>query len=118
LFLSEAVAFDDMRMIHQYMPQAALSNSSTVTKDTTVSDMVIAALTTSSDSSLLLISGKVSSTGEEVVFGAFFPSPTQDETEIRAPESPAWERNLLFQLSPVFDVFRGYAGKSAWVHTG
>lgn len=69
------------------------------------------------DSGTILISG-VDKQGTQYMFGAFIPTPSLDEQAIQDREHPHWERALLFQLSPVHDVFRGIAGKPAWVVDG
>jgi hypothetical protein len=108
--LSETISFDELHLHYQSIPSA-------LTNDDRVSEM-ITAIKNSSESSLVLFSGKSLSTGGPVVFGGFFPSPVQDEKEILNPEQNYWERSLLFQLAPIYDVFRSRVGQPAWNQTG
>lgn len=83
--------------------------------------VLVESLKKSSDFGLLLISG--SSNGNSTsspnshLFAFFSPSPSEDEKVIEDREDPAWETALIVQLEPVFDVFRGCVGESAWICT-
>ena len=65
---------------------------------------------------LLLVSGKLShdNTTEDVVFGAFIANTTHDGTEIQPKPQEDQNSTILFQLSPVHDIFRGNVGRAGW----
>jgi hypothetical protein len=70
--------------------------------------------------SLLLISGKSSNSGEELILGSFISYPEQDHVEIleESDNSPEWQRTLLFQITPIHDIFKSRTGNPAWTLKG
>ncbi|KAF1948881.1 hypothetical protein CC80DRAFT_539395 [Byssothecium circinans] len=76
-------------------------------------DSLQAAMKSIPESVILLISGKDAG-GESYIFGAHVPDP-EDLAQIQEREVPTWAKSLLFQLSPVQDVFRGKIGKPTWI---
>lgn len=65
---------------------------------------------------LLLVSGKtfLENPTEDAVFGALIANTTHDGTEIQAKPQVDQNSTLLFQLSPVHDIFRGNVGRAGW----
>lgn len=65
---------------------------------------------------LLLVSGKISqeNTTEDAIFGAFIANITHDSTDIQRKPQIDQNSTLLFQLSPVHDIFRGNVGRGGW----
>lgn len=76
------------------------------------------AITTTEGPLFLLISGKIIDENEErnkdAVFGVFIADNANDGTEIQPKRQVDWDSILLFQLSPVHDIFRGTVGKPGW----
>lgn len=77
------------------------------------SENLIEAINTISECALLIISGHTS-TNDTCIFGAFIARPAVDGPCIHDGRSDYEETALLFQLSPIHDVFRGRKGKAAW----
>jgi hypothetical protein len=66
---------------------------------------------------VLLVSGYNSVNGR-YTFGVLISPEILDEQRILEARPAVGETVLLFQLSPVHDVFRGRVGALAWVETG
>jgi TLD len=103
LFLSETITFDNFQPEFQY---STSSHSSPVSLSP-----LQTILQTYTEPLLILIHGR-SNKGHQTTFGAFFPVPGKEIPQ--ADRSPGFEDSLLFQLSPVHDVFRSVTGKAAW----
>jgi hypothetical protein len=65
------------------------------------------------DFRLVLVSGKHASHDRPLTFGAFIKGLTSNE-DIVKQQHDDWERSLLFQLAPIYDIFRSNVGKKAW----
>lgn len=69
---------------------------------------VVEDMTAAEDPIIVLISGKITQTNEKTIFGYYLPFRGHDEHNDVDP-------CLLFQLSPIHDVFRGdNAGRPGW----
>ncbi|RDL33726.1 uncharacterized protein BP5553_08094 [Venustampulla echinocandica] len=108
--IDSTVAFDNPRLIYQYDDCQAASDVPTVSE---VHDAIKFSPKESWDFRLLLVSGKSTSNGETVVFGAFLQGLGEEEKIIPRQEDHL-EGSLLFQLAPIHDVFRSNIGKKAW----
>lgn len=102
MILSGSVAFDNIQL-HKYYN---VTGSTTSINAAIIAEQITATQTAAiPDPVILLISGKLTQTGERVVFGYYltwFNSGDPDPC-------------LLFQLSPVHDVFRGdNASRPGW----
>lgn len=100
--------WDELQLFHQCNPKSK--------PDTAVN--LADAVTTTERPILLLVSGKIINENEEcsenTVFGAFIANTARDGTEIQAKGQVDWHSTLLFQLSPVHDVFWGNLGRAGW----
>ena len=96
-------SWDDICPLYQYNPDDNRNTASSLaeTIDTSGEYPI-----------LLLVSGKISheNTTEDAVFGALIANITHDGTDIQ----PKPHSTLLFQLSPVHDIFRGNVGRAGW----
>ncbi|ODM15015.1 hypothetical protein SI65_09510 [Aspergillus cristatus] len=65
---------------------------------------------------VLLFSGSIAQTDEDILFGAFIPEPCKDGNEIQERDEHRLDllSCFLFQLSPVHDVSWGNVGRPGW----
>ncbi|KAI1073486.1 hypothetical protein F5B20DRAFT_513864 [Whalleya microplaca] len=103
-FLTGSIYFGDFRRVHHYIGPG---RPSTATLAEAMGDIL--------ESAVLVLSG-TAPTGSEYIFGVFSPSPDKDVSAIQeVPEdTEGRERCLIFQLSPVQDVFRGAVERPGW----
>lgn len=71
-----------------------------------------------SDRVLILFSGREMKTGERYTLGAFIPCPSKDGSRIQHAEWEGAMGCLLFELSPVHDIYYGTVGSPAWTMEG
>lgn len=100
-------SWDDFCPLYQYNPD---DNSNTASSLAETID------TSGEYPILLLVSGKISheNTTKDAVFGALIANITHDGTDIQPKPQVDQNSTLLFQLSPVHDIFRGNVGRAGW----
>lgn len=100
-------SWDDFCPLYQYNPD---DNSNTA------SSLAETISTSGEYPILLLVSGNISleKTAEDAVFGALIANTTHDGTEIQPKPQVDQNSTLLFQLSPVHDIFWGNVGRAGW----
>ena len=99
-------SWDDILPFYQYDP---VDNTNTASSFAETID-------TSEGPILLLVSSKIShkSAAKDAIFRAFFANTTYDGTDIQPEAQVDQDSTLLFQLSPVHDIFRGNIRRAGW----
>ena len=69
------------------------------------------------ESVLLVVSGRTTASGNDFAFGVFIARPLVDGPCIRDGSTSFEDTAVLFQLSPIHDVFKGQVGRPAWTLT-
>ena len=111
LVLSETVSFDDYRLLYHRTVPASTTLVSTHSQDLST---LIQTIKTQPEVSLLLVRGS-SDAKDTVTFAVYFsnfPTPCSDETVTNRENG--CEGSLIFQLEPVYDVYRARPHKKAW----
>lgn len=93
--ISDTVCFDQLQLYKSYNVHDTPINTSTLADE----------ITAAPDPLILLISGKLTRTGEKATFGYYLPWAGGDDSS----------GLFLFQLSPFHDVFRGNGSRPGWV---
>jgi hypothetical protein len=103
--LFQSICFGDIRRFQCY---------SSVTRPTTAE--LVKAINSIPECALLVISGRTNA-GETCMFCVFIARPLVDGPCIQDGGTGFKDTAMLFQLSPIHDVFRGKLGARAWTAT-
>jgi hypothetical protein len=104
-FLYNSLCMADTRVLHVYS-ELAMPTPATLMQS----------IETANCWTLLIVSGRTA-TGEAYIFGVHFTDPKTYGDRIQDLDSATESTAILFQLSPIHDVFRGMDGTLAWSMT-
>jgi hypothetical protein len=110
--LDSTATFDDTPLLFQFNG----GDSKSVGDAKLNIDNALSSISIDCDFRVVLISGNQSSTRESFTFGTFVQG-LSDNAQIVDCQDKNLERILLFQLGPIYDIFRSNIGSKAWTVT-